>query len=369
LKIKDTIVLAALVLLTLTPPWTFNLTCDMNSLVWLWGILLAGFSMFYICTYSKINLWAKGFLLWAFVLCFLSKAPYISFTMYWSLIAGAIYYVLCTQVEDREPFYKAIQAIFFLVVLLLVMQLFGKDTLLNFNMKTPCILGTIGNRMIFGSFVMCMAPFLLRNSWLNLIPLWLMAFASQSSGPVLSVACGTMVFAWHRFKKERVAISLACVGILIVLAATQNEVQTLTTFGRGPVWKRTVELSVKNPLGYGGSTYKLLFPLYSQDLDSTKGAGEWEYDNTRGKGLAWRRAHNAVAQILFEYGFPGLVLAIGFFLTLLWRSRKDISMLSGLVMVAANMITAFPERSTNMVLLLLTALAFCERKDDAIRSL
>jgi len=362
-------VLAVLVVMTLTPPWAFNLTCEMNSLFWLWMVLLSGFGTFYIALYSKISLWARAFLVWAFALSFLSKAPYISFTMYWSLIAGGIFYVLATSVENREPFYKSAQTVLFLIAFLLVMQLFGRDTLLNFNMKTPVILGTIGNRMIFGSFVMCLAPFVLKVSLLNFGLLWVMALASQSSGPVISVLAGSVFYLCHRYKKLRLPVIVASVAVAGILAIAGREFQTFASFGRGPVWQRTLELAVKNPVGYGGSTYKLLFPLYSQDIAPSRAAGEWEFDNTRGKGLAWRRAHNLIAQILFEYGFVGVILIAGFFVTTILKV-KNIAFLSGIIMVGVNSLTAFPERSTNTVLLLLTMLAFCnERKRYELHSL
>ena len=191
-------------ILALTPPWSFNLNCSVNGLGWLWAVFISGFLAF-LFLYQKVSIWLRLLVVWCFISCFFSRAPYISFTMYWTVIICAYFYALCTKIEDYTPVKKAIQAIFFFVATLIVMQSFGLDKLLNFNQASPVILGTIGNQMILSSFVCILAPFLIISP-LNWIALIAIAFISHSSGAVLSIGAGLCVYGWARFRRLRLWI-------------------------------------------------------------------------------------------------------------------------------------------------------------------
>ena len=167
-----------LVLLALTPPLDFQLDCRINSTLWLWATFASGFGAFFFL-YQKVSNWLKLFVVWCFISCFISKAPYMSFTMYWSVIFCAYYYALCTKIEDFTIVKKVVQSIFFFVCILMILQAFGMDTLVNFNHKTPVIIGTIGNRMMTSSFACTLAPFIIFNP-LNWIALALISIMTWS---------------------------------------------------------------------------------------------------------------------------------------------------------------------------------------------
>lgn len=353
------IALIPLVLLALTPPWVIKLDCTINSLFWLWAVFASGFlalSLFYF----RVSIFLKLFVLWCFLTSFLSRAPYLSFTMYWSVIACAYYYVLCLKIKDFTPVKRAVQMIFLFVVMLIIMQLFGKDTLLNFNQKDPCILGTIGNRMILSSFVCSMSPFLIASP-LNWIILWIISFISYSSGSALSLGAGLCVYAWIKHKYLRAFIMIVAVLVPITFALRTGDMSTFFRAGRLPIWKETVRLSKAE--GYGVGTYKLLFPVLCKDNPAVKGGGYWEYENTAGWGLAWRRAHNCWIQLLFETGYVGLFLFAGFVLSILVR-LKDPLKLAGLVIIGTNMMIHFPTRMAQSVLIILMFLAYCTTGDE-----
>lgn len=363
-KALDYIILSPLVYMALQPPWSVDIECGVNSYWWLFGCLLSGFLAIWQC-FLNTNPWLKVLTLFMYAGCFLSSAPYMSFTMFWSVIACSYYFHACKYVQDRKIFYRAVQVIFCMVCILLCMQLFGKDTLFNFNNKTPCVFGTIGNRMVFGSYVISIAPFLLGMSMLNIIPIAITAFISQSSGAVLSVAVGIAVYTFIKFKTFRIPIILACVISAISFAWVTGDIYQFDKAGRLPVWKRTVELTNKVPVfGYGIGMYKILFPIMSQDLPSCVATvGKWEYENTTGKGLAWRRTHNCWLQILFETGYVGFLLFLGFVLSIAWKVRRDAVAISGLAMVGTNMLVHFPTRMAQSVLVLIAFLAFCQTKE------
>lgn len=364
-KITPYIALIPLTLLALTPPWMLKLDCEINGLTYLWTVFISGFLAF-MFLYFKVNTWLKLLVLWLFVNCFISRAPYMSFAMYWSVIACVYYYVLCRQIEDFTPVKKVIQSVFFLMAFLIIMQRLGLDTLLNFNDKTPVILGTIGNYMILGSFICVLMPFVMRVSWLNWIPMALIAFISGSTGAVLSVCAGLSVILWYRAKRLCIGLIIALLCIIGVFAYKTGDFNASTLkAGRFPVWKRTVELIAKCPQGHGIGTYKLIFPTMSQDLESSKGARnvEWEYENTKGHGLAWRRAHNSWLQFPFEIGILGFLLFLGWIMSVVIKviKNKEHLKLAGLVILGTNLLVHFPDRFAPAVPIMIMFMAFCEK--------
>jgi len=363
-KYLSYIALIPLLFLALTPPWMVRLDCTLNSFFWIYMVFTSGFLML-LFFYFKVNLCVKLFLLWAYIGCFLSAAPYLCFTMFWSLIAAAYYYLLCKQITDFEPVKKAIQTLFFFVTLLIITQSLGYDTLLNFNLKDPIILGTIGNTQILASYVCVIAPFLIFTP-LNWIALILIMFVAKSAGGMIAILIGLGYYLWRKYRWGKyVAIILLMAALLFTWKLGKFDV--FTTSGRFPVWKKTIELTVKKPVGYGMATSRLIFPVLCGDIEPTHGASmeKWEYENTVGQGLAWRRTHNDFLQIMFEYGFPGFFLFAGWVMYLVWKARKNIMKSTGLVILGMIMLPHFPSRMCQAVLILLMFVAFCEAKEVA----
>ena len=339
-----------MVLLALTPPWQFQLDCTVNSLAWLWAVLISGFLAF-LFTYLNVSIWLKGFVIWAFVGCFISRAPFLSFTMYWSLIACAYFYALCRNISDWRPVFKVAQSLFFLVCLMLIMQLIGKDTLLNFKQPEAMLMGTIGNNMMFSSFICCLAPFLIINP-LNWIPLGLIGLISGSSGGLLALGMGGATLLWVKVKRLRWLI-VALIASIILYAGLTGDINTFfSRAGRGPVWKKTIELTTKTPLGHGIGTYKVLFPyLCGAEIRDQQ------------PGREWARAHNSFLQIPFEVGIPGFILLMGWIVSIVRKIKNPVK-LAGLMILAGVMSCQFPDRMCQSVLIILMFLAWCSQGEE-----
>lgn len=349
-KLIPLIALLPLTILALTPPWEFHLDCTVNSMLWLWAVLISGFLAF-LFIYTKVSVWLKLLVVWCFISCFLSRAPYMSFTMFWSVIACAYYYALCRHITDWSLVHKAIQSIFFLVALLIIMQLFGKDTLLNFNTKTPAILGLIGNKMILSTFVCVLAPFLIINP-LNWVALSLIAVISTSSGAVLALGMGGATLMWFKVKRARWTIVGLIIGILAYTMITGDFKTFAGKAGRRPVWVKTAKLTLDRPLGYGIGTYKVLFPVL---------CGKAIRDQQPGK--EWNTAHNDFLQIPFEVGIPGFILLAGWIISIV-RKVKNPLQLAGMMILAGVMAVHFPMRMVQSTLIMLMFIAYLERKQD-----
>jgi len=355
------IALIPLVFLAVTPPMVFKLDCRVDSTFWLWATLASGFLAF-LFLYQKVSVWLKLLVVWCFILCFLSKAPFMSFTMYWSLIVCAYYYALCMNVEDWTPFKKAIQAVFFLIALMVIMQLIGKDTLLNFKEKSPDlfnrnltpVFGLIGNHMIASSFTSILAPFLIFTP-LNWIVLIILSFISWSSGAVLSIGVGLAVYSWAIFKRFRILILILAILTPIIFAWNTGKIKIFCGIAsRRLVYIKTAELCAKNPIGYGIGTYKIIFPVKCGSL-------------IRGQqpGKAWNNTHNDWLQILFEIGIPGMIFFVGWLSSIFMNvlKNKNYIKLAGLSIIATNMIFHFPVRMCQSAFIMLAFLAYCSQKE------
>ena len=353
-KLIPILALIPLVIMALTPPLELVLDCTINSTFWLWMTFICGFLTF-LFLYQKVSVWLKLLVVWCFVSSFWSKAPYMSFTMMWSVIVCAYYYLLCTKIEDWEPVKKCVQAIFFFITLLFIMQLFGKDTLVNFNHKSPVIFGIIGNRMIASTFACTLAPFLLFNP-LNWIILSIISLVTWSSGAVLSIGAGLCVYGWMKYKRLRVLIAIVAIVIPVLFAYKTGDFSKSTMrAGRLPIYKKTLELSLKRPQGYGIGTYKILFEYLCG----------WKIRD-QSPGKAWRQTHSDPLQILFETGFPGIILFVGWFVSII-RKIKDPIKLAGIAILLVNMSVHFPTRVCNSVFLILIFLAFCSKGDVCLK--
>jgi hypothetical protein len=276
------------------------------------------------------------------------------------------FYLLCKKIQHYEIPFVVVQSIFFLLITLIVMQLFGKDTLLNFNLDKPVVLGTIGNAMILSSFITCLSPILLSYNKLNFFPISIIAFISKSSGAVFALLAGLLFYLFFKVKNKVVYIL-----ILVIMFAgfgfyfcKDTSIASRLEGGRWPVWKRTIKKTIERPRGYGISTYRVLFPIYCQDLIGLGAIeGGWKYENTYGFLVPWRRAHNVWLGLGFEIGY-GIILFFGFILSLFvkfCRSEKTEAILmaaAGLVIIGADMSVHFPTRMENAILPIICFIAF-----------
>ena len=349
----------------MTPPWNISVTCQVNNLLWLWSVALAGLFIFsYIYTSAPLPI--KLLVLYAFVGSFFSAAPYWSFMMTIPVIISAYFYVACREIEDFEIVQKMVQAAFLLICSFLIVQIAGYDTLYNFNRPQPMVIGTIGNPMISATLITCLAPFLLTYRKLNIIPLCLIAIITNSAGMVAALAAGITFYVIMKIKRRwlRIAAIGLIIGAVFASGAPQYAAKRFKD-GRGPIWKRTVELTLKRPwTGYGISAYQLVFPAMSKDLTVLGITEEWNIENIKGTQVPALRAHNDYLQIIFEMGFIGLLLfgAFMFWLIRLFKARTDeaITAMTGLVIIGTLMLSHFPTRLFHVIPVILCFLAFYE---------
>jgi len=349
----------AVAILALAPPEKIRLWCTVNSTVWRWSSLMAGFLAF-MFVFTRANIWIKLIVVYAYINCFLSRAPYLSFTIYLSVIVCAYLYLLCFSME-WEPIFNTIQSLFMLSFLLIIMQALKKDTLLNFGRDEAVVFGSIFNSMLLASYITCLTPFLLIRNKLYIVPVLIIAVMSRSSGMVLSLAAGVIFYSFFKIRNKIAYIAVVMVLILGMLTYAYHDKQFDKFFkgraARWPVWVKTVQLVNENPYsGWGIGTYKILFPVLSGQMIEESGEKH-----------TWMRAHNDWVQFPFELGYVGFAFVLGLVGYLMWLFKRAIKTepiilsMTGLVIYGSNMMVHFPGRLTQSVLILLCFLAYFEQ--------
>jgi O-antigen ligase len=214
-----------------------------------------------------------------------------------------------------------------------------------------------------------MAPFLLTYKKINIIPLCLIAGITHSAGMVATLAAGIAFYGIMKVK-GRLAKFLIVVIIIEALFASGMPQYAAKRFsqGRGPIWKKTIELTLKRPIaGYGISSYQLVFPAMSHDLTVLGKTEEWNIENIKGTQTPALQTHNCWLQFWFELGSVGMALILLFVacLTVLFvyspKTDKNITATTGLIILGTIMLFHFPTRLFHTVGVFICYLAFYEK--------
>lgn len=358
---RDKIIALIICLLALLPNGDFRIPILTNTGLWFYAIIIFSWLALVFCN-LRVSPAVKFILIFMFFNAVLSKAPYISLTCYMVLIAVAYIYACCLHMKSFEFVISGVQLVFLLTFMILMLQFLGYDKLLNFARDEATFLGTIGNKMMTGSFLLSLSPFLIiANIW-YLIPVLCLALFLKSYGTVLILGLTISIYIFIKFKKIRI-MAVALVIAAFIICAPRVKAH-LTGGGRITCWKKTVELMLKRPLfGYGIGTYKVLFPVLGADYRYGK-TMEWEYYGTKGNLHCWRQAHNAFLQIGFEAGLVVLSVIIMYLAFLLYHLfiTKRIDLVTGIIVTILNMSIFFPTRMIQSVLLIVLFLAICEKE-------
>ena len=342
-NIKAGIAIFFVIALSLLPPIDFYIKNFSND-YWTWMICIAGF-LGCLTIFLNTNIFVKIIAVAGFINCFFSIAPYISFTAYISLIGCCYLYIFCSTIKNWKLVFNMIQAVAIFNIILLILQFFGHDQLLNFGGASKSInnfeFGGIGQHMKMGSFSVILTSLLIIVSpWWCLFSVVVGLFC-KSTWTLIAVSCGTL------FINKKLFIGIFIIGVFsCVLLHKIPEFKAYS--GRLPVWQKTIQLADKRPFwGVGIGTYKLVFaPLARLNYS------------------VWKTAHNDWLEILFETGYPGLffvVIMTGWLFFLLWF-KQDYICLAGLTIIAVDMVSHFPMRMMNTVPLIILFLALCEQR-------
>lgn len=348
-KIIPYLVFPFLIFLTLIPPIDFFVSRPEND-AWYMIVLIMAYSAFYLL-FIKTNWFVKVIAIWSLAQCFVCASPLTAFTSYFSIIICCYLYVLCTRIEDWSVIFKAFQALLFLNVLVIIMQMVGKDSLLNFGLGSNISgYGIIGQHMQMGSFSIVLSAILLPFSVANLIFPFIIAFFCNSSWTLLTAVIGLYLLINSQSKKSARFFLVVGIVLAMVYAFKTGKIDSNIgpDNGRWMVWVDSLKWANHHPwVGYGAGSYKLLFPSF--DLHSYA-------------FIPYKNAHNWIIQMIFEMGYPFtifMVALVGNLVYRLWKAKKTICFI-GLVMILVDMEVHFPDRMLQTVGILICFLAYCQ---------
>jgi len=286
-----------------------------NQYWWTFLVLFSGFAGFFLL-FQRVNPILKIIAVGGFINCFFSLDFIFSATAYVSLIAGCYFYWGCTRIRNWDIVFKTLLALVLLNCFMMAVQALGRDSLLNFGMgKNLVCYGTTGARMCVESLLIVSSAFLIQSRYKTAI--WGMALAA--------------IFYLAIFK---------------MTAASQGGFLHDPFICRIPVWIESIKFSNQHPWnGWGIGTFKILYHVMSK-------LGTYP----------WQEAHNDFVQILFEAGYPGLILMLICVGSIFRRIVKQAQwkLLLGFVIILADMMVHFPLREFQCFLIVIAFLAYCE---------
>lgn len=312
MKIHSYIVAVLIAFFALIPPIIIIIP-NPSFNIWVMMVVISGFLGF-LTLFLNTNIFIKILSIGGFINCFFSCVPHECFTSYVSLLVCCYFYILCSKVKNWNLIYKTVLCIVIYNLFFMTMQFFGKDSLLNFSMgKNIVEHGILGSRMELESFLLICLVLLL---------------AIKGSWKIMALMGLSLIIMLCIYKDSPVPI-------------LHNPLNS-----RIPVWLATIKLSNQHPfMGWGIGSYKFMFfPLSGLHT------------------FPWKQAHNDFLQILFETGYTGLAVMLSIVGVLIYKLRKNITLLIGLGLICVDMSIHFPFRVGNTVLILICFLAYCETK-------
>ena len=240
----------------------------------------------------------------------------------------------------------------FLNILLMGVQYFGKDSLLNWSLGTDITcFGAIGYHMQMGSFSVILSamllPFSLGNLWFPFVT----AVFCGSSWTMLSEGMGVIYLISRRYKTLAAIIALIITLVFSLWAIRQDKFRSnMAENGRIGTWEKSLHYALQKPLtGWGPGTYKVIFPPLDRDIRDDK---------------PYSTAHNWIIELLFEMGIPFTLFVIWWLGDLayrLMRARENV-LVAGLIMMGTDGLVHFPDRMIQCVGIIICFLAYCESR-------
>ena len=300
---------ALLAFFALIPPVGFRIP-NPDMMVWTAMMVFAGF-LGVLLLFTRVNAIVKIAAIGGYVNCFLSAAPVLSFTSYIPLLFCCYFYLFCTKVKSWTPIFNTLAAIIILECLFIFIQILRKDTLLNFGFGGRSCFGTIGSQMQLESFLVVVS-----------------ALAIQ---------------------RRRMLVFALVVGSSILYTVLYGlHIHITSSFmSRLPCWKQAFLLANEHPFtGWGIGSFKFIFTPLSKGVTEN-----------------FRSAHNEWVQMLFETGYPGLILMAGVFGYLVYRliKGKRWLLLVALTALAMDISVHFPLRTLQCPLIIVAFLAYLEQ--------
>jgi hypothetical protein len=276
-------------------------------------------------------------------------------TVIFFTIGGILYLAVAKSKVPNETFYNFICVATILQTLLCLSQyFFSFDPVLRFlnaissampMLKENEMTGSLGNPNFVAGFLAISLPFFFRKSWYFAIPfivfiLWKTMTSAAAVPACIGIAVYLAMKYRNRLSTKKVALVLAggfLAALIYAFVIDNNIIRAGYHNNRFDMWWAAVQQVVQTPFtivfGFGpGAYWGQAYPLHS----------EW-------------------VQMFHQFGIIGLILLIGYVLTI---SRKNIVLFSAFVIAMINMAGNYPLHLAPSAFLIIIIAALIERDNE-----
>ena len=319
MKYRDYLILAPMFLLGVFPP-IVGVGIPMTEVTsWLWIVMIFGAAGIYTC-FLKMSIFIKAFAVLSFISCFFSSGVHISFTNYIILISCIYYHCFCAYIIDWSRVKRMIVVILALNILLMTMQILGRDALCNFGLDSTYCYGMIGNSMQLKCYLFILMAFLLAD-----------------------VRIANKKFLYS-------VVFLLLVSMVVYFFIDRN--YFWFKINRLPAWKETLRIGAERPwFGWGLGSFKSVWNALTVDGPH------------KAQGV-WYSPHNDYLHILFVLGRLCFIAFTGYILSLFYRAlkRKLYYPAIGLFIICMAMMFYFPLSQPQTILVIMCFFAYLETR-------
>jgi len=258
---------------------------------WLIGALFVVFAF---------NSWASGFgSMQMYGMAYLSSAIFVSL------------WFLELKEWQKGIIFKAIVLSSIVTGCFALLQLFNMDPIFKYapGIDATLPIGFLGQTTKYGAFMaICFGIAVAYDFWLISLFIGVMALTSMSS-MTFAAMLGVLIVRSRRMKHgvsiSNLLIVVPGAGLLIGLFL-RPEANVFFSHGRTEIWLATLKAwwNGRRLMGFGPGSFEVLF------------ASNWQPESTRGMGI-FNRAHSDYIQLIFEFGFPGILLIVGLIVCLI----------------------------------------------------
>ena len=301
------------------------------------------------------NGWLRTWFSWVIICLFCHYNAYSLARAHYILFFLILYQVFKDKLTPKgiTIIYNTIAVVVLLNIAWMIAQKCGVEFLYfpRAGYAGTCI-GVYGNTNNSGALIALGLPVFFRKRWvLGLIPCFIGLWMSNAFVSIIAVACGSIYYLGLIGAKQWIILILMAVMLYAFIGEPVSHFKDGNL--RLPYWTKIyAQVSEKPIKGYGLGMFKYIFPKIDM---KTYGAGSpqnrWDAPRT------FHKAHNDYLEMVFNQGYVGLLLFLGFVFSSIQRfSRQGKSSYIGkisLIGILIAMIVSFGHYMTHSTLILL----------------
>jgi hypothetical protein len=281
--------------------------------------------LFCICAFAFLvdNFFVTAFILWSvFLYCFFKFA--LGEVYLGNILYGSMLYYIVKVVFKREHINLFINAVLWFCaanIAFSALQVLGYDfyfvSVLGDQNYTP--FGFMANAGITGILYAIGVAFLAtRTKWWYGLLLFVPLFFARSTINIIAAISGMLFIGYYKIPKKILAGVVVAFLLFGIFYCTKVDKHIGTE--RFPIWKLAMHDVVCHPVvGWGMDSYRTI----AEHKRFNYGSYETN-ENTKIQVSPWDNPHNLLISLMYEWGMVGLIIFLGYILSLARKFRYAI---------------------------------------------